>query len=147
MRQTMSGFLAALAMMAVGAVPASACGGLFGGGCSPCGYVSPCAQTYVRTYSGCGAAYERLPNPDVQYHAAPAALPQYYYVNQGPTFTGPGDFAPYPRYQEGGLSGWRAYHHRRHYEGRWHTHRHFRPWHHAMAPHRYGYRPVLRSYY
>ena len=31
---------------------------------------------------------------------------QYYYVNQGPTYTGPGNFAPYPGYEEGALPGW-----------------------------------------
>ena len=34
---------------------------------------------------------------------------QYYYVNQGPTYTGPGDFAPYPVYQEGAISGYGHY--------------------------------------
>jgi hypothetical protein len=36
---------------------------------------------------------------------------QYYYVNQGPTYSGPGNFAPYPTYQESAL-GWDGY--RRH---------------------------------
>ncbi len=62
-----------------------------------------------------------------QYGAAPVAQPQYYYVDQGPTFTGPGNFAPYRYYQEGGVYGWDGYHRR---------HRH------------YGDRgPVLRRYY
>ena len=43
MRQTISGLVAAIAVMAASAAPAMACGGLFDGGCSPCGYVSPCA--------------------------------------------------------------------------------------------------------
>ena len=66
MRQTISGLVAALAVVAASAVPAMACGGLFQGGCSPCGqaYVSPCAQqqVYVQpqvyvepTYSGCNS--------------------------------------------------------------------------------------------
>ncbi len=38
-------------------------------------------------------------------------LHQYYYVNQGPTYSGPGNFAPYPTYQESAL-GWDGY--RRH---------------------------------
>ncbi len=63
--------------------PAYACGGWYGGGCAPCGYVSPC-----------GATYERLPDPEVQYHSAPIAQPRYYYVDQGPTYSGPGNFAP-----------------------------------------------------
>ena len=143
MRQTISGLLAAIAITASSAVPASACGGLFGGGCSPCGYVSPCAPVYVQPYwgcYGCGAAFEVLPDPELQYQTAPVALPQYYYVNQGPTYTGPGDFAPYPYYEEGGLTGWGGYYHRRHY-GYWH-HRYYK--HH----YRYGSRQhVLRSYY
>src|SRR5260370_42367711 len=102
MRQTISGLVAAIAVMTASAVPALACGGY-----SPCYspqvYVSP-APTYG--YSGCntgcgGGAYERLPDP----------VHQYYYVNQGPTYTGPGNFAPYPTYQESAL-GWDGY--RRH---------------------------------
>ena len=133
MRHTISALIAAIAVFT--AAPAMACGGLFGGGCSPC---NPCAQTYVQTYSGCttgcGAAYERLPDPEVQYHAAPAAMPQYYYVDQGPTYSGPGNYAPYPVYREGAVSGLEAYRYRRHY-----------------APNhgrRYGHREhVLRRYY
>ena len=122
MRQTISGLVAAIAVMT--AAPAYACGGWYGGGCAPCAYVSPC-----------GAAYERLPDPEVQYHSAPLAQPQYYYVDQGPTYTGPGDIAPRRVYREGGVYGWRGYHHRRH---------------HYATPYRYGYhhRPhVLHSYY
>jgi hypothetical protein len=157
MRQTISGLIAAIAVFT--AAPAMACGGLFDGGCSPCG--SPCAQTYAPAYTytgcntGCGgyAAYERLPDPEVQYHAAPTAMPQYYYVDQGPTYTGPGDLAPRRVYREGGVYGWGVHHHRWNhygYEGRWYPHRHFHPWHHYAAPYRYGYhyRPhVLHSYY
>jgi hypothetical protein len=135
MRQTISGLIAAIAVMT--AAPAFACGGY--GGCSPCGYVSTC-----------GGVYERLPDPVVQYQAAPVALPQYYYVDQGPTYTGPGNFAPRRVYREEGISDWRAYHRRVHhyrygYAGRWYPHRH-----HYAAPYRYGYhyRPhVLHSYY
>jgi len=134
MRQTISGLVAALAVMVAGAAPAKACGGLFDGGCSPCGYVSPCAQAYVPTYSTCGgcgfAGYERLPEPEVQYQH-PVAAPQYYYVEQGPTYSGPGNFAPYRAYREEGIYGYGM---RRHYG----------------TPYRYGYhhRPrVLRSYY
>ena len=35
--------------------------------------------------------------------------PQYYYVNQGPIYTGPGNVAPVPTYQERAVSGWYAY--------------------------------------
>jgi hypothetical protein len=120
MRQTISGLVAAIAVMTASAAPAMACG-FFQGGCAPCGevYVSPCAQAYVPTngYSGCYGgcwAYERLPDPALQYHLS-YRLPQYYYVNQGPTYTGPGNFAPYPTYQEGAVSGRDAYHRHLHY--------------------------------
>ena len=117
MRQTISGLAAALAVIAASAAPAKACGGLFDV-CSPCGYVGACATAYVPAYTyvgcrGCGWCggcgwwgYERLPDPEVQYHSAVTGSPQYYYVNQGPTYTGPGNFAPYPYYQESAISGW-----------------------------------------
>jgi hypothetical protein len=105
MRQMISGLVAAVAVMVAGAAPAMACGGgLFQGSCSPCGqYASPCAQQEVYAapvatygYGGCGScggwATERLPNP----------VHQYYYVNQGPTYTGPGNLAPAPVYEEEG---------------------------------------------
>jgi hypothetical protein len=80
------------------------------------GYVSPCAQSYVPTYTyayvGCGAcggwAFARLAEPSTQY----------YYVNQGPTYTGPGAFAPYPTYYEGSRPYrlyYYGYHHRHHW--------------------------------
>jgi hypothetical protein len=124
MRHTISGLVAAVAVMS--ATPALACGGLFGSWCSPCGtgYVSPCAQTYVPAYTysgcntGCGWGYERLADPALQYHSAPMHH-QYYYVNQGPTYTGPGAFAPYPTYDDA-ASGWGGYRH--HYYG----HHHYR---------------------
>jgi hypothetical protein len=122
MRQTISGLIAAIAVMTAGAAPAIACGGYGYGYGSPCGgpvYVSPAP---VYGYSGCGGGCggwvrERLPDP----------VHQYYYVNQGPTYSGPGNFAPYPTYQESAISTWGAYRHRH--------------------PH-YGHRgPVLRRYY
>jgi hypothetical protein len=128
MRKTISGLVAAFAVIAAGATPANACDS-----CSPCGYVSPCGTAYVQPY----AAYERLPNPDVQYHSAPIAQPQYYYVEQGPTFTGPGDIAPRRFYQEQGVSGW-GYRHHHHHHG-YHHHWHQYGYHHQ--PH------VLHSYY
>jgi hypothetical protein len=109
MRRLIPGMVAAVAVMA--ASPTMACGY---SSCSPCatGYVSACAQTYVAPVAsygygygcntGCGWATERLPDP----------VQQYYYVNQGPTYTGPGNWAPVPTYQEGGVyryGGYRAY--------------------------------------
>jgi hypothetical protein len=151
MRQTISGLLAALALMTAGAAPALACGGEFYQGCAPPAPV----------YSGCGGcwAHERLPDP----------VQQYYYVNQGPTYSGSGDFAPYPTYQESAVSGWDAYRRRPYYYGydggRYadtNTHyydgagvdgpvvysyperRHFRPW---RMHHGYGYfRPGHMGY-
>jgi hypothetical protein len=164
MRQTISGLVAAIAVVTVSAVPALACGGgLFQGSCSPCGEaLSPCAPAPVLTgCDSCGGGWtaERLPDP----------VQQYYYVNQGPTYTGPGDFAPYPTYQESAVSGWDAYrHHPYHYGydgGRYadaYTHQYdgapnvegpaiytyhaHRPWHAHMG-YRYSGRPSLRYGY
>jgi hypothetical protein len=147
MRQTISGLVAAIAVVAASAVPAMACG-LFDSGCgvpcAPCGQVYAPAPVYSGCYSGCGPAgyeygYERLPDP----------VQQYYYVNQGPTYTGPGNFAPYPTYQEGSISGWNGYRHYGYggggYEGAaiygYRSHPHFRSWHSHYG---YGY-PVHRS--
>jgi hypothetical protein len=135
MRQTIAGMIAAVAVMS--AAPAMACGGLFTG-CSPCGqdYVSPCAQTYVAPApvyvspapayaTGCntcggGWAYERLPDP----------VHQYYYVNQGPTYSGPGNFAPRPSYEETALPTYR------HHPYYWHH-----GYRHTYPSVRYGYYP------
>ena len=130
MRQTISGLVAALAVIAAGIAPAKACGF----GCGPCGYVSPCGAGYVQPYyAGYAgyAGYERLPDPEVQYQN-PVAPPQYYYVEQGPIYTGPGAFAPHRVYREEGIYGW-GYH------------RHFPRHHHHWD--RYGSRHVLHSYY
>ncbi|SDR95882.1 hypothetical protein [Bradyrhizobium canariense] len=163
MRQMISGLAAAVAMMAASAAPAMACG--FGYG--SCAYYAP-----VPVYSGCntgcgGWGYERLSDPVEQYHHAAVAMPQYYYVDQGPTYTGPGEFAPFPTYQESAL-GWHAYRHNPYYYGydggryanatshyydgapnasgpviyryhghSWHAHSGYRYWHHRSI--RYGY--------
>lgn len=150
MRQMISGAVAALAVVAASVASAKACG------------FTPCEQSYVPTYSyagcatGCGTgwSYERLAEPTTQY----------YYVNQGPTYTGPGSFAPYPTYQEGEVSGWNSYHARPYhygynghyataatpyYEGagvegpavysyRWHRH-------HPRYSYRYGYAPRVHQ--
>lgn len=141
MRHTISGLVAAFALVTASAAPALACGGgLFSSSCSPCGvgYVSPCAQPYG--YAGCNAGcggwgYERLSDPALQYHAAPMRH-QYYYVNQGPTFTGPGAFAPYPAYEDARYN-WDGFYHRAHYHARM-----------IGMPHPYGHHeyPLRRSY-
>ncbi|MBX9711425.1 MAG: hypothetical protein K2X60_10365 [Xanthobacteraceae bacterium] len=104
-----AGLAAAIAVM-VSAAPAMACYG----GCSQgfnfgTNYGYGCGVAY----SGCGAsvgygyAYrEHLPDPTGPYSNSG---PQYYYVNQGPTFTGPGDVAPAPTYQERAVGGWYVY--------------------------------------
>jgi hypothetical protein len=169
MRQTISGLVAAIAVVAASAVPAMACGGggLFQSYNSPCEqpqvYVAP-TPAYSGCNTGCGGwAREQLPDP----------VQQYYYADQGPTYTGPGDFAPLPTYQESAVSGWGAYrHHPYHYgynggryanatnhyydgagiEGpalySYRSHPHFRPWrahtgyyHAPRMSYRYGYVP------
>ena len=113
MRHLISGVVAAVAVMA--ASPAMACGYYSGCG-STCGYgygYSPCVQpryvapvasfSYGYGYgcgTGCGGwAVERRADPTTQY----------YYVNQGPTFSGPGAWAPRPTYYEPSVSGWSNY--------------------------------------
>ena len=136
MRQTISGLVAAIALMS--AAPAMACGGLFGTGCSPCAqsYVGACAPpvyvapvvSYGGCNTGCGWAAERLPDPEQQY----------YYVNQGPTYTGPGNWAPRRVYREGSISGYGYGYNRPHHGYRVHRYGH--------AGRYYGQR-VLRRYY
>jgi hypothetical protein len=115
MRHLFTGLVAAVAVMA--AAPAFACG------YNPCGasvYVAPAPVVdYGCTPCG-GWAHERLAAPEQQY----------YYVNQGPTYTGPGNFAPVRTYEEGSVSGYGYGYHRPHY-----GYRH----HYGYRPH-YGYR-------
>ena len=105
MRQTIAAVAAALALT-VTAAPAMAC-------YNPCsqGFNFGVTSGYGYNY-GYGTAYrvrshrEHLPDPTGpwSYYG-----PQYYYVNQGPTYTGPGNVAPVPTYQERAVSGWYAY--------------------------------------
>ena len=158
MRHLISGLVAAVAVMAT--APAMACG--YSGCYAPQAYVAPPVVAY--TSSGCdpcgggvGWGYERLADP----------VEQYYYVNQGPTYSGPGAWAPAPVYREGTVSGYRPYYG---YSRPHHGYRSYCPWqprvgyyhhrrmgyHHGYAPrqayapryapHRYG-NPVLRRYY
>ena len=158
MRQMISGLVAAAAVMFAGSAPAMACG------FNPC---QPVAPVYSGCNTGCGGygygAYERLAEPTTQY----------YYVNQGPTYTGPGAFAPYPTYREDAVVapanygygyGYRAavapYHrpyyrpYRYGYGPRYgylpRTHYGYGPrygYAHRHAPHYYGGHRVLRRYY
>src|ERR1700710_2718081 len=109
MRQMISGLVAAIAMVGASAAPAGACG-LFQ---STCGYVAP---VYSGCNTGCGGGWghERLPDPVQPYY--PEAVHQYYYADQGPTYSGPGNFAPYRTYQETALPYY-GYHARPRYWG------------------------------
>jgi|SRR5882757_4695156 len=138
MRHLISGLVAAVAVMA--AAPAMACG--YTGCGQPLVYAAPVA-TY--TSSGCnpcggvgwgygGYGHARLADP----------VQQYYYVNQGPVYSGPDAWAPARVYREDTVSGY-------HYGYR--AHRAYRPYyhrgyatHHEAAPYHYGHR-VLRRYY
>lgn len=99
MRQIFSGLAAVVATVALGIAPAMACGG--GGGlftgCSPCRQVvvSPCGFHGGFSHAGF-SHYQRLADPS----------PRYFWVNQGPVYDGPGQFAPRPFYQERTVTGW-----------------------------------------
>ena len=119
MRQIISGLVAAAAVMVVGAAPAMACGW------GPC--AAPVAPVYSGCNTGCGGGwgFARLADPATQY----------YYVNQGPTYTGPGAFAPYPTYQEDAVVNYgpRPY-------------GYYRPYRYGYGP-RYGYLPRVHYGY
>ena len=127
MRKTMTGLAAFVAVMTVSAAaPAMACG--YSSCASSCGggllqaFANPCGGGYAYGggygagygagygYAGYGAGYNYgsyAGNAYSNYDRLPS--PQYYYVNQGPTYTGPGAYAPIPTYQERAVSGWSAY--------------------------------------
>ena len=124
MRHLIKGLIAVVAVMA-SAPAAMACG------YSGCGGPAYAAPVVSYGYVGCGDCggwvRERLPDPQQQY----------YWVNQGPTYTGPGNLAPRPVYREGSISGYGHGYNRPYYR----AHRH----HH----HRHGYyhgRRVLSRY-
>jgi hypothetical protein len=123
MRQIFKGLIAAVAVMV--AAPAMACG------YSPC--AAPVYAAPDAAYAGCnpcgGWVRERLPDPEQQY----------YYVNQGPTYTGPGSWAPHRVYREGSISGYNRPYHR--------AHRYYHRHHHSYAARYYHGQRVLRRYY
>ena len=136
MRQMISGLLTAAALTVAGAAPAMACG--YGG----------CGQPYGYDHVGWG--FERLPDPALQYHSV-EHTPQYYYVNQGPTYTGPGAFAPYPTYREDAVVnyGARPYGYGPRYGYLPRVHYGYGPrygYAHRPAPYHYGPRPLRRYY-
>jgi hypothetical protein len=104
MRQYLFGVAAAMAV-AVSSAPAAA----YCGGCAPVVRYTSCVQPVSNPCAGYGYgggwAYATVPAP-VQYYAV---QPQYYYVNQGPTYTGPGMFAPAVAYQARAVGGWSGY--------------------------------------
>jgi hypothetical protein len=122
MRHLFTGLIAAVAVMAT--APAFACG------YTPCGapqvYVAPVVDYGCNPCGGGGWTQQRLIAPEQQY----------YYVNQGPTYTGPGNFAPVRTYEEGSVSG-DGYGYARHHYG-YRQHYGYRP-HYGYQPH-YGYR-------
>jgi hypothetical protein len=129
MRQIFKGLVAAVVVIA--AAPAMACG------YAPCAAPVFAAPVYAAPvvsygYVGCnpcgGWVAERLPDPQQQY----------YWVNQGPTYTGPGNFAPYPVYREGTISSY-GYGYNRPYG--------YRAQRWGYAGRYYNGRRVLRRYY
>ncbi len=157
MRQTFKGLVAGAALaVTLGAASASACevlnpcagGGLFQSGYNyNYGHRSGYGYNGYNGYGyrggcgvvagGCGGyATERLPDPQG---------PQYYYVNQGPFHTGPGNYAPAPTYQERTVTGWQGYEEE---APAVYTvpRRHYRPY--RVGPsYRYSVRPAYRYHY
>jgi len=142
MRQMISGLVAAAAVMFVATAPAAACG------FTTC---APVAPVYSGCNTGCGGygigygygygygygAYERLAEPTTQY----------YYVNQGPTYTGPGAFAPYPTYREDAVVAPANYGYGYGYRAAYRYHRpYYRPYRYGYGP-RYGYLPRVHYGY
>lgn len=114
MRQYVFGLAAAMAV-AVSSAPAMAnCGG-----CGPAaysyapavsynyGYRGGCAQAFANpcSYGAANWAVATVPAPVTYY----AVQPQYYYANQGPTYSGPGMYAPSVAYQARAVGGWSGY--------------------------------------
>jgi hypothetical protein len=122
MRHLIKGLIAAAAVMA--SAPAMACG--YSACAQPLVYAAPVAAYGCNS---CSWVRERLPDPEQQY----------YYVNQGPTYTGPGNWAPYRVYREGSISGY-GYGYNRPYRAHRYYHRHH-------AARYYQGQRVLRRYY
>jgi hypothetical protein len=101
MRQYLIGLAAAAAVAVVSAPAMAGCGGCGPAisfpsfsNCSPCGGGF---GGYGGGYAG-GWGYATLAAPAQYYAVQVQAQPQYYFVNQGPTYTGPGMFAPVASY-------------------------------------------------
>ena len=118
----------------------------------------PAAADLFRLQPGCGGCGGPMSGcPIRQEYDTPPAVHQYYYVDQGPTYTGPGDFAPLSDLsgeRGSGAIGTIIRHYWLWLSIRMH-------WHHGYAlrattrtrygyamPHHYGYREhALRRYY
>ena len=140
MRHLIKGMVAAFAVMTAGAAPAMACG------YSPCAstYYAPTytyepAYTYNSTpaFSGCGGCGTAITGWGYEHLAEPST--QYYYVNQGPTYSGPGSFAPEPVYQEDAAPTYYGYGYRHHYHPYGYHHYGYAH-HYHYYPHHWGYR-------
>lgn len=127
MRHLIKGLIAAVAVMA--SAPAMACG--YSACAQPQVYVAPVAA-YGCNPCG-GWIRERLADPEQQY----------YFVNQGPTYTGPGNYAPRPIYREGAIAGYGYGYNRPYHRAHRYYHRH----HHGYAARFHHGQRVLRRYY
>ena len=140
MRQMIKGLVAAAAVTFAGAAPAMACGW------SPCAstYYAPAytyEPAYVSTpaYGGCGGCGTAVTGWGYEHLAEPST--QYYYVNQGPVYSGPGAFAPEPTYQEDAAPTYYGYGYRHHPYAHHYGWRHYGYAHHyRYFPHHWGYR-------
>jgi hypothetical protein len=136
MRQMIKGLVAAAAVTVAGVAPAMACGW------SPCAstYYAPSytyepSYTYAPAYSGCGGCGTAVTGWGYEHLAEPST--QYYYVNPGPVYNGPGAFAPEPTYQEDTAPTYYGYGYRHHY----HSYAHHYGWRHYGYAHHYRYFP------
>src|SRR5215470_15198972 len=105
MRTMIKELVAAVAVTTASAAPAMACG------YNSCGsapaytsyapvyaYVPSYSYSYSSCCGTCGTGWGYGNNWGYNRLAEPTT--QYYYVNQGPTYSGPGAFAPEPVYEE-----------------------------------------------
>jgi hypothetical protein len=141
MRQMISGLVAAAAVMFTGAAVAADCG------YTACAPIAPVAPVYSGCNTGCGGSWGYGPGYGgwgFEYLAEPTT--QYYYVNQGPTYTGPGAFAPYPTYREDAVvvPGNYGYGYRGVIAAPGAYRPYYRPYRYGYGP-RYGYLP--RTHY
>jgi hypothetical protein len=108
MRQYLIGLAAAAAVAVVSAPAAASCGGCAAPVVSYSSCYNPCggyAGGWGSYNTGGSWGYATMPAP-VSYYSV---QPQYYYVNQGPTYTGPGMFAPVASYQQRAVAGYSGY--------------------------------------